>query len=206
MSKARRRRGKARRRAAPAMRPHRGCPDEPGRHRPRLRARPAEDGDRPARRGLPRGGVARRTAALHEALPLDHGRRLPRVDRARMAHPGAAGRPRRRLRARRGAVRPRRGWRYGAGADLRRRHHRRPVGDAAAGAARRPGAGACLCRPRPLVGAGAPQPDRARSDPPAGGDPSRHQGRQRLHSLRPAAFPARGSPGRSCSRCSSGWR
>ena len=100
------------------------------------------------------------------------------------------------LRARRRAVRPRRRRPAGARADLRRRRHRRPLGDAAAGRARRRAAAPRVRGLRPLVGAGAGQPGRARRDPRAAPGPPRPQGRQRLHPgrsgrLRPARRRAR---------------
>ena len=55
--------------------------------------------------------AARRAAPLHQALPQLDRRRLRALDRARMAHPRAAHRPRHRLRARRRAVRSRLGAR-----------------------------------------------------------------------------------------------
>ncbi len=111
--------------------------------------------------------AAGRAAPLHQALPGHAGRRLQRVDRARVAHPRAPGRPRHQAGARRRPVRPRRGRPAGAGPDLRRRRHRRPLGDAAAARARRRDLAQRLRGLRPLVGARPPQPDRARRDPRA---------------------------------------
>ena len=105
-----------------------------------------------------------------------------------MAHPGAPGRPRHRPGARRGAVRPRRSRPARAGADLRCRHHRRPLGHAAAGRARRRRAAPCLRGLRALVGAGAPLPDRARCDPRDPAGPPRPEGRQRVHPGQPGRF------------------
>ena len=162
--------------------------DDPREHRPRVRPRPIEDGDRRARRGVSRRGAARRAAPLHQALPVQYGRRLPPMDGARMAHPRAAGGPRHRAGARRRAVRPRRRRPARAGADLRRRRDGRPLGHAAAGGARRRDAAPCVRGLRALVGAGAARADRARRDPRAAARAPGPQGRQRLHSLRPGGL------------------
>ena len=136
-----RRRDRARRasRSRDTSHAHRRAPrstaatHDPRADRSRVRARPPEDGDRRARRGVSRSGGAGRAAALHQALPEHDRWRLRALDRARMAHPRAPDRPRHRLRARRRAVRSRRGRGHAARADLRRRRDRRPMGDAAAG-------------------------------------------------------------------------
>ena len=92
--------------------------DDPCRHRTRVRPKPTADGDRRPCRGLSRGGASRRGAALHQALPGDRTRRLPALDRARVAHPRAPGRPGAR-RCQGARVRPRRRDRRGAAADPR---------------------------------------------------------------------------------------
>jgi hypothetical protein len=110
-----------------------GASHEARRHRPRLRPRPPAHGDRRSRRGLSRARRAGRAAALHEALPRHRRGRLQRVDRPRVAHPRPPRRPRHQAGSRRRPLRPRRFRPGGAGADLRRGHHRRPLGDAVAG-------------------------------------------------------------------------
>ena len=136
----------------PRRRALRGAGDDAGRHRPGVRPRPAAHGHRRPCRGVPRGVAAGRAAALHQALPGDAGGRLPPMDRARVADPGAPGRPRHRSGARRRPVRPRRRRPAGAGADLRRRRHRRPLDHAAAGAARRRDAARTCSRTAPTGG------------------------------------------------------
>ena len=126
---------------------------DPRANRSRVRARPPEDGDRRARRGVSRSRRAGRAAALHQALPEFDRWRLRALDGARMAHPRAPDRARHRLRARRRAVRSRLGRGHAARADLRRRRDRRSMGDAAAALSRRARLPPCVRGLRALVGA-----------------------------------------------------
>ena len=159
--------------------------DDPRRDRSRVRPRSPADGDRQARRGVPRGLGGRCATTLHQALPAHGGGRLRPVDRAGVAHPRAADRARHRLRAGSRAVRPRRAGRHAARADLRRRRDGRPVGHDPAGHAARAHVAARVRGLRALVGARAPLPARAAGHPRAVGGAPRHQGRQRLHPGRP---------------------
>ena len=111
-------------------------------------------------------------------------RRLRALDGTRMAHPRAPDRARHRLRARRRAVRSR----LGRGAQLVQTYDAGVTVDQWATLLPLNRDGHVLPPRvrglRALVGARPPLPRRAEGDPPAAARAPRHQGRQRLHSVR----------------------